>query len=138
MLLEAPGSPLRPVEPPRPKLPLVPGREIVGEVVRGGTCRCCRLGAESLCDASGLPGCTIDGGYADHVVGDAGYCFPLPIACDGEAAAPLLRAGLIGHRSLTMAVEVRHLGIYGFGAAAHKAVQRQAGHVSRAASARAR
>src|SRR5215208_196062 len=133
-------------ELPDPKLPLIPGHEIVGEVVRRGpgvdrfregervgvpwlgrTCgRCpyCRSGAENLCDAPGFTGYTIDGGYAEYAVADAGHCLPLPDAYDDPHAAPLLCAGLIGHRSLAMAgPSARRLGIYGFGAAAHIVAQ---------------
>ena len=132
-------------ELPHPKLPLVPGHEIVGEVVASGpgpsrftpgervgvpwlgrtcgTCWYCRHAAENLCDAPGFTGYTIDGGYADHAVADAAYCFRLPAAYDDLAAAPLLCAGLIGYRSLTMAGDARRLGIYGFGAAAHIVTQ---------------
>ncbi|MEK0082411.1 zinc-dependent alcohol dehydrogenase family protein [Benzoatithermus flavus] len=125
----------------QPKLPLVPGHEIVGEVVAAGAgvdtfragerigipwlghtcgvCPYCRSGHENLCDAPGFTGYTIDGGYAEYTVADAAYCFPLPERYDDIAAAPLLCAGLIGYRSLRMASDARRLGIYGFGAAAH-------------------
>jgi propanol-preferring alcohol dehydrogenase len=128
-------------ELPEPKLPLVPGHEIVGEVaaVGGGvdrftvgervgipwlghtcgTCPYCRDGRENLCDAPGFTGYTIDGGYAEATVAEAAYCFPLPEGYGDAEAAPLLCAGLIGHRSLRMAGDPRRLGIYGFGAAAH-------------------
>jgi propanol-preferring alcohol dehydrogenase len=128
-----------------PKLPLVLGHEVVGRVealgpgVTGftpgmrvgvpwlghtcGTCRFCREGAENLCDAPGFTGYTRDGGYAELVAADAAYCFPLPEAYDDVAAAPLLCAGLIGHRSLRRAGDPRRLGIYGFGAAAHIVAQ---------------
>jgi propanol-preferring alcohol dehydrogenase len=128
-----------------PKLPLVPGHEIVGRVERlgegvtafrtgdrvgvpwlGRTCgRCpfCTSGAENLCDAPGFTGYTIDGGYAERAVADAAYCFPLPDAYDDVAAAPLLCAGLIGFRSYNMVRGMvrdgGRLGLYGFGAAAH-------------------
>ena len=124
-----------------PKLPLVPGHEIVGRVaalgegVRGlepgqrvgvpwlghtcGRCRYCRRGAENLCDAPGFTGYTLDGGYAEACVADAAYVFPLPDGPPDSALAPLLCAGLIGYRSLRMAGEAATLGIYGFGAAAH-------------------
>ena len=128
-------------ELPEPKLPLVPGHEIVGEVVAVGagverftagervgipwlgrtcgTCPYCRDGRENLCDVPGFTGYTIDGGYAQATVADAAYCFPLPEGYGDAEAAPLLCAGLIGHRSLRMAGDPRRLGIYGFGAAAH-------------------
>jgi len=132
-------------ELPRPKLPLVPGHEIVGEVVAlgdgvdrfapgrrvgipwlghtCGVCRYCRDGAENLCDAPGFTGYTLDGGYAEHAVADAAYCFPVPDGYAAVAAAPLLCAGLIGYRSLVMAGPAARLGIYGFGAAAHIVAQ---------------
>ncbi len=128
-------------ELPHPKLPLVPGHEIVGRVatlgsgVEGfaigqrvgvpwlgatdGVCAYCRAGRENLCDAPVFTGYTRDGGYATHTVADARYCFPLPDRFDDAAAAPLLCAGLIGWRSYRMAGEGASLGIYGFGAAAH-------------------
>ena len=132
-------------ELPHPKLPLIPGHEIVGEVVSlgegvdrfapgqrvgipwlghtCGVCRYCRDGAENLCDAPGFTGYTLDGGYAEHAVADAAYCFPLPDGYDAVSAAPLLCAGLIGYRSLVMAGPAERLGIYGFGAAAHIVAQ---------------
>jgi propanol-preferring alcohol dehydrogenase len=132
-------------ELPRPKLPLVPGHEIVGEVAglgagvasfklgqrigipwlghSCGSCPYCRGGQENLCDAPGFTGYTIDGGYAEWTVADAAYCFPLPERYGDAEAAPLLCAGLIGYRSLRMAGDARRLGIYGFGAAAHIVAQ---------------
>jgi propanol-preferring alcohol dehydrogenase len=128
-------------ELPDPKLPVVPGHEIVGTVaslgadVAGlvvgqrvgvpwlgytcGVCSYCRAGRENLCDRPLFTGYTRDGGYATHVVADARYCFPLPAEADDASIAPLLCAGLIGWRSYRMAGEGRSLGIYGFGAAAH-------------------
>jgi alcohol dehydrogenase, propanol-preferring len=128
-----------------PKLPLTPGHEIVGFVqtvganVRDlaagqrigvpwlgftcGTCVYCRSGRENLCDRAGFTGYTIDGGYADHAVADARYCFPLPPGIDDVSAAPLLCAGLIGYRALRLAGQAERLGIYGFGAAAHIVAQ---------------
>ena len=128
-----------------PKLPLIPGHEIVGYVeavgegVRGlapgarvgvpwlgftcGECVYCRSGRENLCERARFTGYTIDGGYADHAVADARYCFPLPPGLDDVAAAPLLCAGLIGYRALRLAGEAERLGIYGFGAAAHIVAQ---------------
>ncbi len=125
----------------QPKLPLVPGHEIVGRVtalgegVSGlepgqrvgvpwlghtcGHCRYCLMGAENLCDAPGFTGYTLDGGYAEACVADAAYVFPLPDGPDDAALAPLLCAGLIGYRSLKMAGDAAVIGIYGFGAAAH-------------------
>jgi alcohol dehydrogenase, propanol-preferring len=125
----------------QPKLPLVPGHEIVGRVaaigagVGGfslgervgvpwlgatcGTCAYCRADAENLCDAPVFTGYTRDGGYASHTVADARYCFPLGEAGDPAEIAPWLCAGLIGWRSYRMAGEGKTLGLYGFGAAAH-------------------
>lgn len=125
----------------RPKLPLIPGHEIVARVVACGagvagfapgarigipwlgwscgTCTHCRAGRENLCPDARFTGYDIDGGYADRVVADTRYCFALPDAYDDLHAAPLLCAGLIGWRSLVKAGEGRRLGIYGFGAAAH-------------------
>jgi alcohol dehydrogenase, propanol-preferring len=136
----------------RPKLPLVPGHEIVGRIealgdgVSGlavgqrvgvpwlghtcGECRYCLAGAENLCDAPGFTGYTIDGGYAEACVADAAYVFPLPEGPDDAALAPLLCAGLIGYRSLKMAGDAQVIGIYGFGAAAHIMAQ-VAGHQGR-------
>jgi propanol-preferring alcohol dehydrogenase len=121
--------------------PIVPGHEVVGRVEAAGpgvagfaagqrigvpwlgwTCgRCgyCATGRENLCDAARFTGYHIDGGYADYMIADARYCFPLPDAYGDAAAAPLLCAGLIGHRSLVAAGDARRIGIYGFGAAAH-------------------
>jgi alcohol dehydrogenase, propanol-preferring len=128
-------------ELPNPKLPLVPGHEIVGRIdtVGGGVdalkvgqrvgvpwlgrtcgrCRYCRMGRENLCDHPLFTGYTRDGGYATLVVADARYVFPLPERGDDVASAPLLCAGLIGWRSLKIAGEGKKLGLYGFGAAAH-------------------
>ena len=124
-----------------PKLPVVPGHEIVGRVVslgQGvsgfavgervgvpwlgatcGVCRYCRAGAENLCDAPIFTGYTRDGGYATHTVADARFCFPLGEAGDDAAVTPWMCAGLIGWRSYRMAGEGKNLGLYGFGAAAH-------------------
>ena len=132
-------------ELPEPKLPLVPGHEIVGTVaalgegVEGfaegervgvpwlgwtcGACRYCRSGRENLCPAARFTGYTLDGGYAEHTVADARFCFPLPAEYADAEAAPLLCAGLIGWRSLRMAGDAERLGIYGFGAAAHIVAQ---------------
>jgi propanol-preferring alcohol dehydrogenase len=129
----------------RPKLPLVPGHEIVGTVeglgpdVTGfavgarvgvpwlgrtcGVCDYCRSGRENLCDDPGFTGYTIDGGYAEKTVADARYVFPLADDIDAADAAPLLCAGLIGYRALRMAGDARRLGLYGFGAAAHIVAQ---------------
>jgi propanol-preferring alcohol dehydrogenase len=132
-------------ELPRPKLPLVPGHEIVGVVEAcgagveelrpgsrvgvpwlGWTCgRCafCVSGRENLCAEARFTGYTLDGGYADCALADARYCFPIGQGLDDVAAAPLLCAGLIGYRSLRMAGDAKRLGIYGFGAAAHIVAQ---------------
>ena len=128
-----------------PKLPLVPGHEIVGEVAAlgrdaggvevgqrvgipwlgwtCGTCRYCASGRENLCPAAKFTGYTLDGGYADYALADRRYVFPLPGPMDDAAAAPLLCAGLIGYRSLVMAGEAERIGLYGFGAAAHIVAQ---------------
>src|SRR5262245_61086469 len=125
----------------QPKLPLVPGHEIVGSVVEKGKrverftvgdrvgvpwlgytcgqCRYCKSGRENLCDQARFTGYQIDGGYAEYTLADQRYCFPLPAGFSDAEAAPLLCAGLIGYRSLVMAGDARRLGIYGFGAAAH-------------------
>jgi alcohol dehydrogenase, propanol-preferring len=130
---------------PNPKLPLVLGHEIVAEVVEAGsgtdgfapgdrvgvpwlawtcgTCRYCRAGRENLCDRARFTGYQVDGGYAEYTVADARFCFPLPPAYSDTDAAPLLCAGLIGHRSLRTAGDADRLGIYGFGAAAHIVAQ---------------
>lgn len=131
-------------ELPEPRLPIVPGHEIVGTVITCGegaryrpstrlgvpwlgyTCgRCefCLSGRENLCDQAAFTGYQLDGGYAEHVVADARYCFELPASIDDAHAAPLLCAGLIGYRSWRMAEEAKRLGIYGFGAAAHLVAQ---------------
>ncbi len=124
-----------------PKLPLVPGHEIVGEIAaRGdgaerfaigdrvsvswlastcGECRYCRAGQENLCDRARFTGYTVDGGYAEHAIADQRYCFAIPEPYSDEEAAPLMCAGLIGYRSLVKTGDAERLGIYGFGAAAH-------------------
>ena len=128
-------------ELPDPKLPLILGHEIVGQVAEvgpevedfrigervgvpwlGWTCgRCtfCLSGRENLCERARFTGYTIDGGYAEYTVADARFCFRIPAGCDDIAAAPLLCAGLIGYRCLRKVGDARRLGIYGFGAAAH-------------------
>jgi propanol-preferring alcohol dehydrogenase len=133
-------------ELPNPKLPLIPGHEIVGSVVRKGEnarsfvvgervgvpwlgytcgqCRFCRSGKENLCDRPLFTGYTIDGGYAEYTVADRRYCFPLPESYSNSNAAPLLCAGLIGYRSYRMAPDhAERIGIYGFGGAAHIVAQ---------------
>jgi propanol-preferring alcohol dehydrogenase len=129
-------------ELPNPKLPIIPGHEIVGSIVLTGenvealrigdrigipwlgytcgTCLYCRTGKENLCDQPKFTGYTLDGGYAEFAVADRRYCFPLPENYSDTAVAPLLCAGLIGYRSYRMAGEdIERLGIYGFGGAAH-------------------
>ncbi len=128
-------------ELPNPVVPVIPGHEIVGEVLRTGGdvdgffpgqrvgvpwlgwtcghCRFCKSGRENLCDEAKFTGYQIDGGYATHALADARYCFALPDNYNDAEAAPLLCAGLIGHRCLKAAGAGHRLGIYGFGAAAH-------------------
>jgi len=125
----------------KPKLPLILGHQIVGEVVAkgpgaddfaqgdrvgvpwlgwtDGTCRYCRNGQENLCDEAKFTGYDIDGGYAEYAVADHRYCFPIPDGYPDLQAAPLLCAGLIGYRSLRKAGDGHRLGFYGFGSAAH-------------------
>src|SRR5436190_6325680 len=122
-------------ELPRPKLPLVPGHQIVGEAEDGrrlgvpwlgwtdGECRYCLTGRENLCDGARFTGYDIDGGYAEWAVADERYCLPLPDEFDDLQVAPLLCAGLIGYRSLRLAGEAERLGLYGFGASAHIVAQ---------------
>ena len=118
-------------ELPRPKLPLVPGHQIVGRTDDGvpwlgwtdGTCRYCLSGRENLCEAARFTGYDLDGGYAERVVADERYCLPIPEDYDDLQAAPLLCAGLIGYRSLRLAGDPERLGLYGFGASAHIVVQ---------------
>ncbi|WP_236617175.1 zinc-dependent alcohol dehydrogenase family protein [Litchfieldella anticariensis] len=128
-------------ELPDPRLPLVPGHEIVGKIVvlgegverfatgervgvpwlgwTCGTCEHCLAGRENLCAQAQFTGYTRDGGYAEYCVADARYCFPV-VGYSAEAAAPLLCAGLIGYRAYRMAGDgIHRLGLYGFGAAAH-------------------
>jgi propanol-preferring alcohol dehydrogenase len=88
-----------------------------------GHCVFCRSGRENLCDKARFTGCHLDGGYADYTLADARFCFPIPEALSDTQAAPLLCAGLIGFRALQMAKGAHHLGLYGFGAAAHLAIQ---------------
>jgi propanol-preferring alcohol dehydrogenase len=119
----------------RPKLPLVPGHQIVGETEDGrrlgvpwlgwtcGECRHCLTGRENLCDRARFTGYDIDGGYAEWTVADERFCFPIPDGFDDLQAAPLLCAGLIGYRSLHLTGDAERLGLYGFGAAAHIVAQ---------------
>lgn len=128
-------------ELPEPRLPIIPGHEIVGTVERlgkgagtlgagtrvgipwlGHTCgRCpyCTIGEENLCDQPGFTGYTRDGGFATHVLVDPAYAFPLASDAEAIALAPLMCAGLIGWRCLRMAGDAGRIGFYGFGAAAH-------------------
>jgi len=132
-------------ELPNPKLPLIPGHEIVGRVIEAGPgvdrfqpgdrvgipwlgwtcgeCRYCRAGRENLCDRARFTGYTLDGGYAEFTLADPRFCFPLPDGYSDAQAAPLLCAGLIGYRSFVKAGEAPRLGLYGFGAAAHIVAQ---------------
>jgi alcohol dehydrogenase, propanol-preferring len=124
-----------------PKLPLVPGHQIVGVIEAtgaratrfapgdrvgvpwlgwtDGTCPYCRSGRENLCDHARFTGYEIDGGYAEYTVADERFCFPIPAGYPDDQAAPLLCAGLIGYRAYTMTGDARRLGLYGFGNAAH-------------------
>jgi propanol-preferring alcohol dehydrogenase len=128
-----------------PKLPLIPGHEIVGTIMekgRGvkrfkigdrvgipwlgwtcGECKFCCSGRENLCDQARFTGYTLDGGYAEFTVADERFCFPIPDAYSNAEAAPLLCAGLIGYRSLVKTGNAKRIGLYGFGAAAHIVVQ---------------
>jgi alcohol dehydrogenase, propanol-preferring len=122
----------------RPKLPLVPGHQIVARVVEGGEryqagervgvpwlgwtcgeCRFCRSGRENLCDRARFTGYDRDGGFAQLAVADERFCFALPDGYPDLQAAPLLCAGLIGYRTLRLAGDAERIGLYGFGAAAH-------------------
>jgi alcohol dehydrogenase, propanol-preferring len=124
-----------------PKLPLVPGHQIVGTVVGAGEraerfapgdrvgvpwlawtcgeCRYCRGGRENLCDRARFTGYDVDGGYAELAVADERFCFPIPDGYSDLRAAPLLCAGLIGYRALRLVGEAERIGFYGFGASAH-------------------
>ena len=128
-----------------PALPLVPGHQIVGRVAgRGegagdfapgdrvgvpwlgwtcGECRYCRSERENLCARARFTGYQLDGGFAEYAVADARFCFPLPDGYPDRQAAPLLCAGLIGHRALAMTGDAERVGLYGFGAAAHIVIQ---------------
>ena len=125
----------------RPKLPLVPGHQIVGTVAEAGEraerfeagqrigvpwvgwtcgeCRYCRRGRENLCDRARFTGYDLDGGFAALAVADERFCFPVPDGYRDEQAAPLLCAGLIGYRALRLVGDAERLGLYGFGASAH-------------------
>jgi len=124
-----------------PKLPLVPGHQVVGVVVglgagaerfalgervgvpwlgwTDGECRYCRGGRENLCENAGFTGYDLDGGYAELTVADERYCFPIPAGYPDDQAAPLLCAGLIGYRALRLVGDAERIGLYGFGASAH-------------------
>jgi propanol-preferring alcohol dehydrogenase len=124
-----------------PKLPLIPGHEIVGVVAEAGkgagrfhvndrvgvpwlgwtcgSCQCCATNRENLCDQAVFTGYTRDGGFAEYTVADQRFCFPIPDGYSDAEAAPLLCAGFIGYRSLVKTGDARRVGIYGFGAAAH-------------------
>ena len=124
-----------------PKLPLVPGHQIVGAVVEAGEgaerfapgdrvgvpwlgwtcgeCRYCASGRENLCDRARFTGYDIDGGYAELALADERFCFPIPESYSDEQAAPLLCAGLIGYRALRFLGDAERIGLYGFGSAAH-------------------
>jgi propanol-preferring alcohol dehydrogenase len=126
---------------PHPKIPVVPGHEIIGRVeavggevtshARGdrvgipwlggccGVCEFCRTGRENLCRDARYTGYQIDGGFAEYAVADASFCFPVPAGYDDRHAAPLFCAGLIGYRAYRMAGAGRRIAVYGFGAAAH-------------------
>jgi len=132
-------------ELPEPKLPLIPGHQVVGEVVQvgdgavgfavgdmvgvpwlGGSCgqcRYCRSGQENLCDHAVYTGYQLDGGFAELCVADARFVFPIPAVYPPVQAAPLLCAGLIGYRAFRMTGDAQRLGLYGFGSAAHILVQ---------------
>ncbi|MGI9294022.1 MAG: zinc-dependent alcohol dehydrogenase family protein [Pseudomonadales bacterium] len=128
-----------------PALPLIPGHQIVGTISKlgagvrqfalgqrvgvpwlGGSCGACRYcndGQENLCDDAIYTGYQRDGGFAEYTVADANFCFPVPENYEDKAAAPLLCAGLIGHRAYRMAGDAGTIGFYGFGAAAHILIQ---------------
>jgi propanol-preferring alcohol dehydrogenase len=128
-----------------PKLPLIPGHQIVGEVLAVGeavqgfsigdrvgvpwlgwtcnVCRYCTSGRENLCERARFTGYHVDGGFAEYAAANYRFCFPIPSGFPDDQAAPLLCAGLIGYRSLRLAGEAEAIGFYGFGAAAHILVQ---------------
>ena len=132
-------------ELPHPRLPLIPGHQIVGTVEKigghagsfavgdrvgvpwlgwtDGECRYCLSGRENLCENARFTGYQIDGGYAEYAVADGRFCFPIPEGFPDLQAAPLLCAGLIGHRSLRFTGDANRLGLYGFGASAHIVAQ---------------
>ncbi|KTC78271.1 alcohol dehydrogenase [Legionella brunensis] len=128
-----------------PKLPIIPGHQIVGSIEKigaevktfkigqkigvpwlgssCGVCEFCSTGRENLCDEAKFTGYQINGGFAEYCVADAQFCFPIPEGYPDYQAAPLFCAGLIGYRALLKAGDAKHLGIYGFGAAAHILIQ---------------
>jgi propanol-preferring alcohol dehydrogenase len=132
-------------ELPDPRLPLIPGHQIVGTVERigehtdgftvgervgvpwlgwtDGECRYCLSGRENLCENARFTGYQIDGGYAEYALAEGRFCFSIPESFPDLQAAPLLCAGLIGHRSLRFAGDAERLGLYGFGASAHIVAQ---------------
>lgn len=132
-------------ELPDPKLPLVPGHQIVGTVEAlgagverfrvgdrvgigwlgwtDGTCAQCRAGRENLCERARFTGYQRDGGYAEYAAADARFCYPIPEAYADPQAAPLLCAGLIGYRALSLSGDAKRLGLYGFGSSAHIVAQ---------------
>ena len=129
----------------KPKLPLIPGHQIVGTIEKmgsevtefklgqrigvpwlGGSCEQCSFclsGRENLCDQARFTGYQIDGGFAQYCVANHRFCFPIPDGYSNEQAAPLFCAGLIGYRALLKTVNAEHLGLYGFGNAAHILIQ---------------
>jgi propanol-preferring alcohol dehydrogenase len=132
-------------ELPNPKRPLIPGHEVIGTVAAVGdgtpaatlgervgvpwlgwtcgACPYCRSGHENLCDRAEFTGYTRDGGFAEYLLADHRYCFPIPASYSDVNAAPLMCAGLIGFRSLRAAGDAKRLGLYGFGSAAHIVAQ---------------
>ncbi len=128
-----------------PKLPLIPGHQIVGTIEKigssvtnfligqrigvpwlGGSCETCQFclsGRENLCDQARFTGYQIDGGFAEYCVANHRFCFPIPDGYSDNQAAPLFCAGLIGYRALLKTNDAKHLGLYGFGAAAHILIQ---------------
>jgi len=129
----------------KPKLPLIPGHQIIGTVIKNGEgstrfkpgdrvgvpwlggscnhCRYCKAGQENLCDQSQYTGYQIDGGFAEMCVAHERFCFPVPEGYPDLQAAPLMCAGLIGYRSYRFTGDGKRLGFYGFGAAAHILIQ---------------
>ncbi|USQ12842.1 zinc-dependent alcohol dehydrogenase family protein [Legionella lytica] len=128
-----------------PKLPLIPGHQIVGTIEQLGsevtefqvgqrigvpwlggsceTCQFCLTGRENLCNRARFTGYQIDGGFAEYCVANHNFCFPIPEGYSDHQAAPLFCAGLIGYRALLKTAQAEHLGLYGFGAAAHILIQ---------------